>query len=137
MEAAAKCSKCKGGSIACPKCGGDRKLDVDCKRCEGTGRYEKGGGSVMCRECNGKGKFFDVSCTCMRTSGQVDCPDCKGKEWKPQVEKADLKMVATMNNCDTCRGQGLPPVGLALTCRSCFGLGKVLVPKVDPKKAIR
>jgi hypothetical protein len=137
VEAAAKCSKCKGGSIACPKCGGDRKLDIDCKRCEGTGRYEKGGGSVMCRECNGKGKFFDVSCTCMRTSGQVDCPDCKGKEWKSQVEKADVAMVATLNNCDTCRGLGLPPVGLALTCRSCFGLGKYLVPKADAKKTLK
>jgi hypothetical protein len=137
VAALAKCSKCKGGTITCPKCGGDSKLDIPCQKCDGKGSYEKGGGTVMCRECLGKGVHKDVDCTCGRSSGKVPCPDCKGKMWAAQLAAPDLEKVATTRPCRVCDGQGLPTVGLALTCPSCFGLGKMLVPVADPKKVLK
>ncbi|HEU4333210.1 MAG TPA: hypothetical protein VFT32_01830, partial [Candidatus Eisenbacteria bacterium] len=138
LEAIAKCAKCKGsGQITCPKCGGDGKMDVPCKRCEGKGQYEKGGGMVMCRECLGKGVHKDVDCACARTSGKLTCPDCKGKMWSPQVADADISKVAILKECEACNGFGLPPVGVALTCPTCFGFGKLLVPTADPKRTLK
>ncbi len=138
VDALAKCDKCKGsGQITCPKCGGDGKLDVTCQRCEGKGTYEKGGGTVMCRECLGKGKHTDVPCSCARTSGKITCPDCKGKMWATQLAKADLSKVANVTACLTCNGRGLPPVGVALVCPTCFCLARIFVPAADPNKTLK
>jgi hypothetical protein len=137
VEAAAKCSKCKSGRIPCPKCGGDGKADVKCPKCDGQGHFEKGGGTVMCSACNGKGVFRGVDCGCARTNNQVDCPDCKGKSWLPQLATPDLALLATLKECPHCRGFGMPPVGVAMTCGVCYGFGKVLVPTADPKKVLR
>src|SRR5262245_2383889 len=125
------------GSITCPKCGGKGKLDVKCQKCDGKGTYEKGGGTVMCRECLGKGEHKDVDCTCQRTSGKVQCPDCKGKMWALQVAEPDLAKVATLKSCPACEGLGLPPVGIALPCPHCFGYGFTFVPAVDPKRTLK
>jgi hypothetical protein len=137
VESEARCEKCKGGSITCPKCGGDSKLDVPCSRCEGKGKYDKGGGTVMCRDCVGKGVHKDVDCSCARTSGKITCPDCKGKMWAAQLPNADIARVATLRDCRPCDGQGLPSAGVAVPCPACFGLGKILVPASDPKKTLR
>jgi hypothetical protein len=134
LDALAKCAKCKGvGSITCPKCGGDGKMDVKCQKCDGKGTYEKGGGTVMCRECLGKGVHKDVDCACARTSGKITCTDCKGKMWATHVAGADLSMLASFKMCEPCSGYGLPPVGLALACPSCHGLGKTLGPPESKK----
>ncbi|HZN61748.1 MAG TPA: hypothetical protein VFC90_05025, partial [Planctomycetota bacterium] len=106
VDALAKCAKCKGGAIVCPKCGGDSKVDIKCQKCDGKGQFEKGGGMVMCRECLGKGVHKDVDCVCGRSSGKVQCPDCKGKMWAAQVADADISKIATLRDCRRCDGLG-------------------------------
>jgi hypothetical protein len=137
VEAAAKCAGCKSGRIPCTRCGGDGKMDVTCARCGGKGDYEKGGGTVMCRDCLGKGVFKDVFCGCDRQNNQIDCPKCKGKTWIAEIADPAPSKVATFKPCQMCGGLGMPPVGVAVTCADCFGLGKILVPASDPNKTLR
>lgn len=137
IEAAAKCTGCKTGRVACTRCGGDGKLDMTCARCDGKGEYDKGGERVMCRDCLGKGVFKDVPCGCARANNQIECPKCKGKTWLAAIPDPGPAKVATFSSCEMCAGLGMPPVGVAVTCADCFGLGKLLVPAADPEKTLR
>lgn len=152
-----ECKKCRDGYFDCPKC----KLPA-CKSCDSSGRSmcktckglkfikspctscrgsgfggDTGGGSLfgggsytVCNNCKGSGHEKIVKCGAC-TGGFNDCAQCEPVRKPPTIDD-----ICGESPCETCEGRGHAFRRVALTCRSCAGLGKRLTPKADPAKIL-
>lgn len=81
--------------VNCHICAGKKKVNVTCRKCEGTGRYVErdkkfgGGINVECMTCKGKGKV------------RVKCSHCFGKgKIKKIVPDHHIKSTTPCKHCD-------------------------------------
>ena len=80
--------------VNCHICAGKKKVNVTCRKCEGSGRYierwpEGGGINVECMTCKGKGKV------------RVKCSHCFGKgKIKKIVPDHHIKSTTPCKHCD-------------------------------------
>lgn len=99
------CVLCKGAGeiykferktvmVNCHICAGKKKVTVQCRSCNGTGRYEKrwnsgGGINVTCGTCKGNGSI------------RVQCSNCRGKgKLKKTVTSHKIKTTTPCKKCD-------------------------------------
>jgi hypothetical protein len=152
LEKKLECGKCNHGFFDCPKCKlpdckpcgssartpcatckGHKVLKPPCGPCQGTGLDRMGGGGgrgYLCLTCKGAGHLPVQKCAAC-PNGFIDCGSCEPMR-KPPV----LEDIADARDCGLCEGRGTPFRGVALTCRSCYGLGRKLAPKADPAKVL-
>lgn len=117
-----ECSYCGGsGEEDCDDCDGDGYIEIDCRACNGTGRYTlRNGDEVDCRVCDGSGIHHTEDCNNCDGTGSVDCHVCDGSG---RCEKCggegDVECRACHGTgvCGKCRGKG------RLKCQNCKGSG--------------
>lgn len=117
-----ECSHCDGtGQEDCDDCDGDGWVWVDCRACNGTGRYTlRNGYDVECRVCHGSGHHHKEDCWNCDGTGLVDCHVCDGSG---RCQKCDgdghveCRACHGTGKCGKCKGKG------KLKCRNCKGTG--------------
>lgn len=117
-----ECRHCDGtGEEDCDDCDGNGWVWVDCRACNGTGRYTlRNGYDVECRACRGSGHHHKEDCWTCNGTGSVDCHVCdgSGKCTKCGGEgHVECRACHGTGICGKCRGKG------TLKCRNCKGTG--------------
>ena len=137
------CQACSGtGATPCPRCRGEKTVELGCLACGGAGTHEcarKGcaGGSLTCVVCKGRGrdvqrvvpvigKPYDKTTLCEHCTGKgsVTCWRCTGGR----------------TPCAACAGAGKGPLECpacahsgSVRCRSCLGSGTGTLRALDEK----
>ena len=152
------CSECKGYGkiIGCPD-GNCNKGKVNCRSCEGMGRYIRGNGKTclycegsgitICSECGGNYSTIENICYTCNGTGKTRfettlCSSCKG-DGKERCDKLRcVKGILTCreperhsdNSCSSCNQDAGQPHGALCTygqsaCTTCDGSGSIQVEK--------
>jgi len=129
------CKRCAGeGSKECTYCKGTGEKTAVCGQCDGAGKLYKGMSSRTrqpvienCSSCEAKGKW-QIKCPTCQGEKRVKCSTCKGPFSMPTLDQ-----LVTEEACPTCDATGSAFRALTIPCAYCFGQGKFLVPKSDPK----
>ena len=133
IKAVMNCGTCGGdGKWRCTNCQGKKDINVMCKACDGTGKMKNSSGFQLqnCPKCKSTGIAQTLHCTKCK-DGFIDCSRCDGPRKCPAA--ADI---CTTRTCDACSGSGSVFFGVRWPCRSCRGLGEIVVPKADAAKTL-
>jgi hypothetical protein len=138
LKAFVLCKRCAGeGFRDCTICKATGERTAVCGQCDGAGKLFKGvSGRTRqpvienCSACDAKGKW-QIKCTTCSGEKRVKCTGCKEPFSMPTYEQLALEEA-----CAACDGKGTPFRAVHTPCPYCFGQGRFLIPKNEPKSRL-
>jgi hypothetical protein len=131
----APCNLCGGThKVNCSACKGEKKVNLECTKCGGSGKIQTFNGVKGCPGCAGKGRYNNVDCPKCKASGKTEC---KARGCAREVPKPTFESFADAFKCRDCQGRGSLMRHVAYPCDDCNGIGLILQPKADPTKLLK
>ncbi len=131
----APCNVCGGThKVNCSACKGDKKVNLECTKCGGSGKIQTFNGVKGCPGCQGKGRYNNVDCPKCKATGKTEC---KARGCQREVPKPTFESFAEAYKCRDCQGRGSLMRHVAYLCDDCNGIGLILQPKSDPTKLLK
>lgn len=138
LKAFVLCKRCAGeGFRECTICKATGERTAVCGQCDGAGKLFKGvSGRTRqpvienCSACDAKGKW-QIKCTTCNGEKRVKCSGCKEPFSMPSYDQ-----LVTEEACAACDGKGTPFRTLHTPCAYCFGQGRFLIPKAEPRSRL-
>jgi hypothetical protein len=131
----APCNVCGGThKVNCSACKGDKKVNLECTKCGGSGKIQTFNGVKGCPGCQGKGRYNNVDCPKCKATGKTEC---KARGCQREVPKPTFESFAEAYKCRDCQGRGSLMRHVAYVCDDCNGIGLILQPKSDPTKTLK
>jgi len=131
----APCNLCGGThKVNCSACKGDKKVNLECTKCGGSGKIQTFNGVKGCPGCQGKGRYNNVDCPKCKATGKTEC---KARGCAREVPKPTFESFAEAYKCRDCQGRGTLLRHVAYLCDDCNGIGLILQPKADPTKLLK
>jgi len=131
----APCNLCGGThKVNCSACKGDKKVNLECTKCGGSGKIQTFNGVKGCPGCQGKGRYNNVDCPKCKATGKTEC---KARGCQREVPKPTFESFAEAYKCRDCQGRGSLMRHVAYLCDDCNGIGLILQPKSDPTKLLK
>jgi hypothetical protein len=131
----APCNLCGGThKVNCSACKGEKKINLECTKCGGSGKIQTFNGVKGCPGCQGKGRYNNVDCPKCKATGKTEC---KQRGCMREVPKPTFESFAEAFKCRDCQGRGTLMRHVAYVCEDCNGIGLILQPKADPTKLLK
>jgi hypothetical protein len=131
----APCNVCGGTHhVNCSACKGEKKVNLECTKCGGSGKINSFNGVKSCPGCQGKGRYNNVDCPKCKATGKTEC---KARGCAREVPKPTFESFAEAYKCRVCQGRGSVMRHVAYLCEDCNGIGLILQPKADPTKLLK